>query len=113
MTSTFHVADYVVMALFLLISAGIGLYFGMFKKQRTTDEYLLGGRQLHLIPVSISLLVTYQSAISVLGLPMEGYVYDLMWLYMQFAIMLSSIVQAFLVVPLLHPLYLTTSYEVS
>lgn len=108
----FQVADYIVMASFLLISAGIGLYFGICKKQRTTEEYLLGGRQLHLLPVSISLLVTYQSAISVIGTPVEVYVYDLMWLYSIIGVLLASVVQAFLIVPLLHPLYLTSVYEV-
>ena len=42
----FHIADYVVLATFLAISAAIG-FFVAFKQrgQRSTSEYLLGGEQ--------------------------------------------------------------------
>ena len=40
----FHVADYVVLAAFLLMSAAIGFFVACRKGgQRTTDDYLLGG----------------------------------------------------------------------
>lgn len=109
---TFHIADYVILVLFLIISSGIGLYYGVFHRQVTTEEYLVGGRNMHLVPVAMSLLVTYQSAISVLGVPLEHYMYDMMSNYMWIAIMIASAVQGLVIVPLLYPLKLTSAYEV-
>ncbi|XP_060556633.1 sodium-coupled monocarboxylate transporter 2-like [Ruditapes philippinarum] len=107
----FHVADYVVMLFFLAISSAIGIYYGFFKKQRTTEEYILGNRQIHLVPVALSLAVTFQSASSIIGLPSEVYLYNIMVFYITFGIMLANFVQAFIIVPLIHPLRLTSAYE--
>ncbi|XP_052271599.1 sodium-coupled monocarboxylate transporter 1-like [Dreissena polymorpha] len=109
--NSFHVLDYVAMGLFFLVCTGIGVYYGCYKKQKTTEEYLLGGRRMHLIPVAISLLVTYQSAISVLGVPLETYVYNTMSYYMWVAIMIANAIQGFLIVPLVYPLGISSSYE--
>ena len=108
-----HISDFIVMGFCVLISLGIGIYFGIFKHQRTTEEYLLGNRKLHLFPVALSLVVTYQSAISVLGIPTETYIYNTMGIYVTVGVVLSNFVQAFLIAPLIHPLKLTSTYEVN
>ena len=77
----FHVADYVIMGAFLFISLSIGVYYGVIQKQRTTEEYLFGNRQMSLVPVAVSMLVTYQSAASVIGIPAEIYMYNTMMIY--------------------------------
>jgi Na+/proline symporter len=100
------------MLFFLAISSAIGIYYGFFKKQRTTEEYILGNRQIHLVPVALSLAVTFQSAVSIIGLPSEVYLYNIMVFYITFGISLANFVQAFVIVPLIHPLRLTSAYEV-
>ena len=109
----FHIADYIVMGGFLLISLAIGVYYGVIRKQRTTEEYLLGNRQMQLFPVALSMLVTYQSAISVIGVPAEMYLYGTMFYYIYLGIALSTGIQYFLITPLVYPLRLTSAYEVS
>ena len=57
----FSWADYVVFASMLVISAGIGVYYGFCKKQQKTpensaDEFLIGGGKMKTIPVALSLL---------------------------------------------------------
>lgn len=108
----FDVVDYVVMGVFIVVTTGIGVYYGFIKKQTTTEEYLVGGRQLHLLPVAISLMVTYQSGISILGAPLEMYAYNTMTCYMWVAIMIANVIQAYLIVPLVYPLKLISAYEV-
>ncbi|XP_052769254.1 sodium-coupled monocarboxylate transporter 1-like isoform X2 [Mya arenaria] len=66
---------------------------------------------MNLLPVALSLVVTFQSAISVLGVPMEHYIYDTMTNYMFVAIMIANAIQALVLVPLLYPLRLTSTYE--
>ena len=109
----FHIADYVLMGAFLLVSLGIGAYYGLVQKQNTTEEYLFGNRQMSLLPVALSMLVTYQSAISVVGLPAEIYMYNTMLLWANIGISIANMVQYFMIVPLMYPLRLTSAYEVS
>lgn len=53
---TFSWYDYILFGTMLVISAVIGLYFGCFgQKQETTNDYLLGGKKMKVIPVTISL----------------------------------------------------------
>ena len=72
----FSVVDYVVFSIMLLISALIGIWHAfMGGKQKTTAEYLLANRTMSYFPVSISILVSFLSAITLLGLPAEIYTY--------------------------------------
>ncbi|CAB3240360.1 unnamed protein product [Arctia plantaginis] len=48
--------DYVVFVFMLAISAVVGVYWGFMKKQTTQSDYLLGGRNMKVIPVSMSLV---------------------------------------------------------
>lgn len=52
----FSWSDYTIFTAMLIMSTLVGIYFGIFKKQDTTEKYLLGGKQMGVIPVSISLL---------------------------------------------------------
>ena len=100
------------MGLFLLISLGIGIYYGLIRKQKTTEEYLLGNRQMQLLPVALSMMITYQSAISVIGGTAEIYLYNTMYMYIYVGLAVASLIQYFMIVPLMHPLRLTSAYEV-
>ena len=67
--AVFHIADYVVFVVVLVISLGIGVFFSF--RQKSTSEYFMGGRQLKLFPVTISIAATITSAHSLLGTPAE------------------------------------------
>ncbi|WAR28029.1 SC5A8-like protein [Mya arenaria] len=68
----FHIADYVIFGATIAISLGIGLYYALSGgKQRTTSEYFVGNRQMTIIPVAISLMVSFESSIMMLGTPAE------------------------------------------
>lgn len=73
----FSIVDYVVFSIMLMISALIGIWYGCGPggKQKTTSEYLLANRKMRHFPVAISLLVSYLSAITLLGVPSEIYTY--------------------------------------
>lgn len=59
----FNTIDYVVFAALLMLSSLIGIYYGFLakKKQDNTAEYLLGNKQITLLPISISLIASYVS----------------------------------------------------
>ncbi|GCC35710.1 hypothetical protein chiPu_0014198 [Chiloscyllium punctatum] len=64
---TFQPWDYVVFAFILFVSAAIGL-FCAFKRgrteQQTTEEFLVGNRQLSAYPIALSLASSFLSAIT-------------------------------------------------
>jgi Na+/proline symporter len=51
----------------VLFSVLIGVYYAFIQKQKTNSDLLVGGRNMSLIPVSLSLLATYVSATIILG----------------------------------------------
>ncbi|XP_068084240.1 sodium-coupled monocarboxylate transporter 2 [Anabrus simplex] len=105
--------DYVVFGLSLVLSALIGVYFAFFapQKQNTTSEYLMGGKTMGIFPISMSLIASYISGISLLGLPAEMYVYGTQY----WMIVCSEIVVSFTIVgvylPVFYTLQITSSYE--
>jgi hypothetical protein len=52
--------DYTVFSAMLAASALIGVYFGFFaRRDNTTSEYLMGGKNMGIFPVSMSLISRY------------------------------------------------------
>ena len=112
--SNIHWLDYFVFFAILAISAGIGIFHGCFgNKQKTAADYLLGGRKMRWLPVGLSILVTFQSAILLLGIPAEIYTQGTSFILFIIGMALSVVICAVLFVPLLFPLQLTSVYEVS
>ncbi|KAL8591611.1 hypothetical protein ACOMHN_030497 [Nucella lapillus] len=73
-------ADYLVIALSLVISLGIGVFFAIYRGgQKTREEYMLGSRQMGVVPVCLSMFVTFLSAISVMGTPADTYNTTTLW----------------------------------
>ena len=69
---SFVAADYVVFALMLLVSAAVGVYYAWVDRSReSTGDFLMGGRSLTAVPVSLSLTAGFMSAITVLASPAE------------------------------------------
>lgn len=56
-TPEFTWYDYVIFVIMLTLSGGLGIFFGCFgDKQSSAKEYLLGGKNMKVIPVAISLV---------------------------------------------------------
>lgn len=75
----FGVADYVVFSFMLILCSLVGIYFGFkdhkkrqknkLQPRRGSDElnYLMGGRNMQIFPVAMSLVASGLSGITVLG----------------------------------------------
>ena len=111
---TFSTPDYVVLCLMLILSAAIGVYYALSGgKQRTAAEFLMGNRNIPLIPVAVSLVASYMSAITYLGAPADVYFNGSMFTW--FAV--SHVIACFIIgrtfVPVFYSLQLTSVFEVS
>ena len=107
--------DYMILAMFLAISLGIGIYHALTGgRQRTTLEFIMANRRLRVLPTAISLLVSFQSAIMVLGLTAEMYQYGIQWLiWAPVGLTMTILVSERLVIPWIYPLQLVSINDVS
>lgn len=108
----FSVADYVVFALALLLSAAIGVYYGCTGgKQKTVSEFLMADRQMKLLPAAMSILASFMSAISMLGTPAEIYKYGTMYLWIVISYVFTILISAYIYIPVFFRLGVTSAYE--
>nr|XP_022913659.1 sodium-coupled monocarboxylate transporter 1-like [Onthophagus taurus] len=109
----FDVFDYIVFGVMLIVSALIGVYFAFFAKvkQDTTSEYLMGGKTMGIFPISMSLIASYISGISMLGIPAEIYTYGTQFWMIITSEGLVSITMAVAYLPVFYKLQITSSYE--
>ncbi|KAK3802983.1 hypothetical protein RRG08_051738 [Elysia crispata] len=108
----FTVWDYIVFIGMLVTSMAIGIYFALKgDRQRTQGEYLMGGRSMSVLPVGISILVSFQSAILMLGTPAEMYTQGTEFFLNVFGQIVGFLLGGLLFVPLLYPLGFTSTYE--
>ncbi|CAG9768944.1 unnamed protein product [Ceutorhynchus assimilis] len=109
----FEVFDYVVFAVMLIVSALIGVYFAFFAKvkQNTTSEYLMGGKTMGIFPISMSLIASYISGISLLGLPAEMYTYGTQFWIALLPKILVAVITAYAILPVFYKLQITSTYE--
>ncbi|XP_053387469.1 sodium-coupled monocarboxylate transporter 1-like [Mercenaria mercenaria] len=115
MAKQFGIWDWVVFGALLGISALIGVFYAIKSHYSAntdpTGEFLMGGRKMHLLPVSVSILVSFMSAITILGAPAEMYTAGTLYFLYILGLILACVVSATVFVPLFYPLRLTSSFE--
>jgi len=113
MQGGFHVADYILFSVFLLISVGIGVYHALTGgRQRTIKEYMVGDRQMKTLPVAISMFASIVSGVLVLGHPAEIYTRGSQYVVRALGHMAAGLVVGPLFVPLFFRLKITSAFEV-
>ncbi|XP_063960097.1 sodium-coupled monocarboxylate transporter 2-like [Lytechinus pictus] len=109
---TFSGADYGVLGAMLALSLGIGFYQACAGgKQKTAEEFLMANRNMHPIPVALSLVASFISAITFLGTPAENYVHGIMHSWFWLASVFASIITMLLFMPTFYRLGITSSNE--
>ncbi|XP_033166824.1 sodium-coupled monocarboxylate transporter 2 [Drosophila mauritiana] len=125
----FGTVDYVVLVGMTILSTGMGIYFGGFKKKQKNkksvsedtrrtnfgsekiDEYLMGSRNMKVIPVSISLIGSFVSGVTIIGTPSEIYHYGTQYYLIILAIILQGIAFSYVYLPVYSALQIGSAYE--
>ncbi|GFY61785.1 putative sodium-dependent multivitamin transporter [Trichonephila inaurata madagascariensis] len=90
----------------------VGLYFRFTGgRQKTTQEFLMAGRDMHIGPVAFSLMATYMSAISVLGMPAETYLYGTQFVTWMIGMPFGGLIAAYGFLPVFFDMDVATAYE--
>uniref|UniRef100_A0A671YHI8 Solute carrier family 5 member 8 n=1 Tax=Sparus aurata TaxID=8175 RepID=A0A671YHI8_SPAAU len=109
---SFVVADYMVFALMLVVSAAVGVYFAWTDRdQRSSGDFLMGGRRLTALPVSLSLTASFMSAITVLSNPAEVYRYGANIGFYGISYVLTMVITSEVFLPVFYRLSITSTYE--
>ncbi|XP_037949262.1 putative sodium-dependent multivitamin transporter [Teleopsis dalmanni] len=110
--SNFDIWDAAVLITILIISASIGIYYRYTGgKQKTTKEYLMANQSMSVFPVSFSLMASFMSAITLLGVSNESYQFGIMFCVINLAYVISTPIAAYLFLPVFYRMHTTSVYE--
>lgn len=108
----FGVWDYVVIVIVLAISSAIGVYYRCTGgKQKTTKEYLLADKNMSITPVAFSLMASFMSAITLLGVSSENYSFGVQFIVINISYGIFTFIAAYLYLPVFFELQATSAYE--
>lgn len=110
--STLGAWDYAILAVVLIISILIGIYYRFVdNKQSNTTAYFLADRSMGVTPVAFSLMASFMSAVTILGVSMEIYQYGTMFVIINISYVLATPVAAYLILPVFYRLKTASVYE--
>ncbi|XP_030840353.1 sodium-dependent multivitamin transporter isoform X1 [Strongylocentrotus purpuratus] len=108
----FSALDYVIFSSMLVVSTATGLYHAFSGGgQKTTAKFLMADRSMYSIPVAISVLASYVSAITILGIPAEIFIYGIQYWIVIFSFFITIPITALVFIPVFHGLGVTSAYE--
>jgi solute:Na+ symporter, SSS family len=102
--------DWTIFIGYFVLIAGSGWYFSR-KSVNNTNEFFLGGNNMPIWLVAISVLATAQSAATFLGGPDQGYRADLSYLATNIGTILAAVFVAKYLIPKFYHYKVTTVYE--
>ncbi|NXC91666.1 SC5A6 protein, partial [Cercotrichas coryphoeus] len=108
----FTAIDYSIFALLLVLSSAIGLFYALTgDRQRTVQEFLLANRDMGCLPVALSLLASFQSAVAILGVPAEIFRFGTEYWFLGCSYFLGLLIPAHIFIPVFYRLRITSTYE--
>ncbi|CAN7997545.1 unnamed protein product, partial [Ixodes pacificus] len=110
--NVFGAVDYAVFTVMLLVSALIGVYYRFTgDRQRTAREYLVANKNMSVVPVSFSLMASFMSAVTLLGVPSENYFYGTQFLLINVAYVFGTPFAAYMFLPVFYKMQIVSVYE--
>lgn len=76
------------------------------------QEYLLADKNMSFTPVAFSLMASFMSAITLLGVSNENYSYGVQFVIINFSYGIATPIAAYLYIPVFFKLQATSAYEV-
>lgn len=105
----FGILNYSVLALYLLISLLIGLYFA--RKQKSTNDYFTGGGRIPWWASGLSVFGTLLSAITFMAIPAKSFITDWSFFFLNITAILITPLIAYVFIPFFNKLKIKTAYE--
>ncbi|XP_011871331.1 PREDICTED: putative sodium-dependent multivitamin transporter isoform X1 [Vollenhovia emeryi] len=109
--ATLTTPDYAVITAFLLISFFIGVYYWRRQRQKSTEAYFMADKSMGVIPVAIGLMVSYLSAVSLLGVSSENYMYGTQYAVINISYGLATPFAAYFYLPVFFKIGTASAFE--
>ncbi|KAL7286374.1 hypothetical protein TKK_0019328 [Trichogramma kaykai] len=104
--------DYLVIGIVMLISVCIGIYYRFTGgRQKTAEEYFSANKSMSIVPLGIALMVSFVSAITILGIGSEIYAHGVQFAIIYLGISAATVVVAFFYLPVFFELNCISVYE--
>ncbi|XP_076030248.1 sodium-coupled monocarboxylate transporter 1-like [Oratosquilla oratoria] len=108
----FGAVDYIVLVLLTLFSILLGTVTAVKKnKKNTADDYLLAGRAMGVVPVALSLVGGFMSALSILGNATEVYFYGTQIFFIILGLLWGLLLVTQIFLPVIYPLGIVSVFE--
>jgi len=104
------IANYLVLCGMLVCSALIGVFFWL-KGQSSPEEILMGGGRMHFLPVTFSLVASFLSAYTLLGMPAEIYTQGTQFLTILLFTPVTAIAIITVFLPVFHRIQVPSSFH--
>lgn len=101
--------DYAMILLYFVGIAWIGLFFA--KKQTSSEEFVLGNRNVKWYASAISMFATGASSISFMAIPAQAFHSNLTWFFPVLLTIPMYFVTAYIIYPILIKMRITSVYE--
>ena len=103
--------EYFVFSLMLGVSAAIGIFF-WWRGHKDNAEFLMGSKSMGTLPMTMSLVASFMSAITLLGTPAEMYVFGTQYCTLVLSYPFVMAAACYIYLPVFWKLGVGTSYEV-
>lgn len=111
-SKSFNVYDYIVFVAFLCSSTIIGIYFAWKARHvKGTEEFFTGGRNLAVFPVVMSLVASFMSTNTLLGMPAEVFEIGTQYVMQIVSIVVAIVLAAEVFLPVYYKLGITSVNE--
>ncbi len=107
--SGFDWVDYLTWGIYLAVILCVGFYFS--KREKSTNDFFLGGRRVRWWAAGISIFGTQLSAITFMAIPAKVYATDWVYILAQATIIMVAPIIVFFYLPFFRRLNVTTAYE--
>ncbi|PRD19848.1 UNVERIFIED_CONTAM: slc5a8 [Trichonephila clavipes] len=112
MAQSLAVQDYDIIFVVLAVSSVIGIYFRFSGgRQKTMEEFLMASKTMAVLPVAFSIMATFMSAIDIIGVPAEIYMYGMQMTTWLLGLPIGSLFASYACLPIYFDLDVSTSYE--
>jgi len=106
---SFGIVNYLVLFGYLLAMVGVGVYFT--QKNKDTDDYFRGGKQIPWWAAGCSIFATMLSSLTFTGLPSKAFAQDWVYAVGNFTIPLVAILAVYVALPFYRRIDATSAYE--
>ncbi|XP_043479818.1 putative sodium-dependent multivitamin transporter [Leptopilina heterotoma] len=111
-TATLGWIDFFVIFLMLGVSSSIGIYYRLTGgRQKTTQEYYTANRSMGVFPIGMALMVSFMSAITLLGVSSENYIFGTQFVVINISYIIGTPIVCYFYMPVFFKLQATSAYE--